>query len=108
MNIKKMFISLIALLPSSHKMSISTFNPFSLSKVAEYSQAANKIQEVVDYAESRFRHILTYVNNDPSKSDTNQKYWIQTLLLRELVVIYDLNSFKLVNANCILRNSFCL
>lgn len=66
-------------------MSISSFNPFSLTRVSEYSLAAIKIQEVVDYAESRFRHILTDINNDPSKSDIDRKYWIQSLLYHELV-----------------------
>ena len=66
-------------------MSFSTFNPFSLPKTSEYSNTALKIQEVIDYAESRFRAILTDMNNDPSKPEIDRKYWIQTLLQRELV-----------------------
>lgn len=68
-------------------MPISTFNPFSLTKSAEYSRTGIQIQEVVFYAESRFRAILTYINNDLNKSEIDRKYWVQTLLHRELVSI---------------------
>ena len=68
-------------------MPISTFDPFSSKKAAEYSRTGTQIQEAVHYAESRFRAILTDINNDLNKSEIDRKNWIQTLLRRELVSI---------------------
>lgn len=68
-------------------MSFSTFNPYSLDELSKYSLTGVMIQEVVDYAESRFRAILVYINKDPSKTEIDRKNWIQTLLYRELVSI---------------------
>jgi hypothetical protein len=67
-------------------MSISTFDPFSLLNMSQNSAAAVTIQEVIDYAESRFRAILIYIikeNNNNIAID--QSSWVGILLRRELV-----------------------
>lgn len=79
-------INTVVFLPS-RTMPISTFDPFSLTKAAEYSRTGTQIQEAVYYAESRFRAILTDINNDLNKSEIDRIYWIQKLLRRELVSI---------------------
>lgn len=60
-------------------MSISLFNPFSLKKESEYQ--SHKIQEVIYYAEARFRSILV----DISRTDIDRIKWTLRLLQRELV-----------------------
>jgi len=73
-------------LPSA-TMLLSSFNPFSITKVEQYSSKGRKIQEIIDYAESRFRAVLTKLCDDLGKSEINQNIWVQTLLHRELVSI---------------------
>jgi hypothetical protein len=62
-------------------MSFTAFNPFSLKKSPEYSAIVENSQEVVYYAESRFRSIL----QDLCNADNDRKKWTQKLLHRELV-----------------------
>jgi len=56
-----------------------------MQKVADYSRTGNKIQEIVHYADSRFRAIMTETNKEINKTDVNRNSWVQTLLQRELV-----------------------
>lgn len=62
-------------------MSFTVFNPFSMKKSSEYSAMGVKLQEVVYYAESRFRSML----QDLCNADNDRKKWTQQLLHRELV-----------------------
>jgi hypothetical protein len=64
-------------------LAIATFNPFSLQNISKDSLTGIKIQEVVNYADSRFRAILTEISN--GKTDIDRKKWVQSLLHRELV-----------------------
>ena len=73
----------------SPTMLLSSFNPFSITKVEQYSSKGRKIQEIIDYAESRFRAVLTKLFDDLAKTEINQNIWAQTLLNRELVSILD-------------------
>jgi len=65
-------------------MSISTFNPFSLTKAHEYANTGIRLQEAIDYAESRFRAILTYISGE---TEIDRTYWVLKLLYREMVSI---------------------
>ena len=69
----------LSLPPST--MSISVYNPFSLKKDLEFSALRLQLQEIIYYAESRFRAIL----KDQESADMDWKGWIQKLLHRELV-----------------------
>jgi len=63
-------------------MSISTFNPFSFTKAHEYTQTGIRLQEAIDYTESRFRDILSSITGD---LNIDRKNWVLKLLYRELV-----------------------
>ena len=73
------FYFLSSLLSST--MPITLFNPFTLKKDLEYSVIRIQIQEIIYYAESRFRSILY----DLKRSEKDQLDWTQKLLHRELV-----------------------
>ena len=66
-------------------MSISVFNRLSTKKESDYYEARIRLQEIIFYAESRFRSILVDVNKDPKKTDIDRISWTQKLLHRELV-----------------------
>lgn len=62
-------------------MPITLFNPFSLKNVTDHFNQREHIQEVIDYAESRFWTIL----KETRDTDSDRKKWTQILLHRELV-----------------------
>lgn len=62
-------------------MSITLINPFSFNDVVVNENNAAGIQEVIYYAESRFRVILDVI----SRADIEKKIWTEKLLQRELV-----------------------
>jgi hypothetical protein len=66
-------------------MSISVFNPFSTKNDSDYSEARVRLQDIIYYAEARFRSILVDLNKDPKKTDSDRICWTQKLLHRELV-----------------------
>lgn len=70
-------------------MSIASFDPFSLKNITDHSRLGYKLQEIIDYAESRFRAILTNLYHDIGEDDDGRPKWVQTLLHRELVSIID-------------------
>ena len=64
---------------------MSMFNPFSVKNNSDYSDVRVRLQEIVFYADSRFRAILVHVSKDTSKTDLDRMSWTQKLLHRELV-----------------------
>ena len=61
----------------------------------DYSRFAVKIQDIVYYAESRFRAVLTYISNkEVEKPDPDRNLWVQTLLHREVVSIIAFNLYN--------------
>jgi hypothetical protein len=68
-------------------MSLSTFDPFSLLNISENHAATITIQEVIDYAESRLRAMLTYIftKQNNNKIVIDRTTWVGILLHRELV-----------------------
>lgn len=54
-------------------------------KDSVYSDVRVRLQEIINYAESRFRSILVNVNKYLIKKDVDQISWTQKLLNRELV-----------------------
>jgi hypothetical protein len=78
------FFSLVSL-PSQYTMSIASFNPFSLKISSQNSETAITIQEIIDYAESRFRAILTHITNETNATEIDRTSWVGKLLRRELV-----------------------
>lgn len=66
-------------------MSISSFAPLSPKKDSEYSDIRIRLQDIIYYAESRFRSILVDGNKDLNKRDMDRISWTQKLLHRELV-----------------------
>jgi hypothetical protein len=68
-------------------MQFSAFNPFSVTKDWEYLYSRHQIQEVVNYAETRFVVVFRILCRDRSKKKDDQSLWMQKLLHRELVGI---------------------
>jgi hypothetical protein len=68
-------------------MSIASFNPFSLGNNSHHVLTGIRIQEIIDYAESRFRAILTNISHEKEKTESDRKKWVQGLLHLELVNI---------------------
>jgi hypothetical protein len=64
-------------------MSISMFNPFAPGDVIENSDVCQRLQEIIDYADSRFRAILLDIAN----KNYETKKWVQVLLQHEFVII---------------------
>jgi hypothetical protein len=62
-------------------MSITVPNPFSSKDVMLHEELCEVIQEILYYAESRFRVILNVI----SRADIDKKNWTEVLLKRELV-----------------------
>jgi hypothetical protein len=62
---------------------IKTFNPFNLQHGSVHGRHL-KIQEVIDYSESRFRTVISYISAAP----LDRQSWAQKLLRRELVSNY--------------------
>jgi hypothetical protein len=79
-------------------MSLSTFDPFSLLNISGNSAAAITIQEVIDYAESRLRAMLTNIisKQNNNKIAIDRTTWVGTLLHRELVNLYILQLKSLI------------
>jgi len=82
----KINIAIFIFLPYLFTITMSTiaFDPFSLKKGVQYSKSAKFIQEIIYYAESRFRAILT-TSLAYRERDLDRSIWIQTLLRREYV-----------------------
>lgn len=66
-------------------MSISVFNGLSTKNDSDYFEARLRLQEIIYYAESRFRSILVDLNKNQKKTDIDRLSWTQKLLHRELV-----------------------
>ena len=64
--------------------SIRSFNPLLPQEAVDQSVIRNVVQNIVDYAESRFHAILTDTR-DKAIKNTEYGNWVQTLLHRELV-----------------------
>jgi len=65
-------------------MTIKTSNPFSLYSLSSHTRVGSRLQDMVDYAESRFRAILTSICHEIDK-DVDRKNWVKRLLHREVV-----------------------
>ena len=63
-------------------MSIAMFNPFAPGDTLENSYVCRQIQEIIDYADARFRAILLHITNKPFET----KKWVHILLQREYVI----------------------
>lgn len=78
-------ISYLLSITSETTMLTPTFNPFSLLRDFEYRRTRLTIQEIIDYAESRFTSILTHLCHDNANRDIGWQKWVTSLLAREVV-----------------------